>query len=88
MTDPCPSTLPTIASYKYDGGHGQQWPARAALVDYVTEGYLPGEPGVFNIWAGTGQQGRDEPGFVIDLGCMKTITKIEMRNTANSYNYG
>ena len=65
------------------------WPAEAALVDGVTEGNLPGWEGqgdrMKNIWAGAVNTAA---GFVIDLGCAKTIAKIELRNTDNSYGYG
>ena len=81
MTDSCPMTKPAIASDT--NTHSVHWPARAALVDGVVEGTLP--DGRKNIWAG---RENTEAGFVTDLGCIKTITKIELRNTENSHSYG
>ena len=53
------------------------------MVDGITEGTLP--DGSRNMWAGHKDK---EAGFVTDLGCEKTITKIELRNTDNQYDYG
>ena len=53
------------------------------MVDGITEGMLP--DGSKNIWAGDLYK---EAGFVTDLGCEKTIFKIELRNTNTEYNYG
>ena len=81
MTESCIMTRPVIVSDT--NTISDQWPARAALVDGVVERTLP--DGRKNIWAGR----RDtEAGFVTDLGCIKTITKIELRNTENSHSYG
>ena len=74
--------LPVIASDTNTFPSGN-WPARAALVDGITEGMLP--DGSKNIWAGDLNK---EAGFVTDLGCEKTIFKIELRNTNTEYNYG
>ena len=82
ISDPCPTTLPVIASDTNTFPNGN-WPARAALVDGITEGMLP--DGSKNIWAGDLNK---EAGFITDLGCKKTITKIELRNTNSEYNYG
>ena len=80
-TDPCPSTLPTIASEKNTISLSE-FPARAALIDFNYDGKLPEESTVYNYWAGA-------PGlkaeFVIDLGCEKTLIKIEMRNMLTHY---
>ena len=73
-------TLPVIVS---DSNTIQCWPASAALVDGITEKTQP--DGSKNIWAGYENK---EAGFVTDLGCKKTITKIELRNTNNKNNYG
>ena len=87
-TDQCPTILPVIAPDTITA-FPDNWPAEAALVDGVTEGNLPGWEGqgdrMKNIWAGAVNTAA---GFVIDLGCSKTIAKIELRNTDNSHNYG
>ena len=79
-SDPCPTTLPRIAS-ETNTLIKRWWPASSALVDGVPGERLPPD-GRNNYWAGL--QNR-EAGFVTDLGCVKTITKIELRNT-NYYN--
>ena len=81
-SDACPTILPVIAS-DTNTWHSGMWPARAALVDGVSEGDLP--DGKKNIWAGATNT---EAGFVTDLGCVETITKIELRNTDNSNGHG
>ena len=80
-TDPCPSTLPTIAS-ETNSFDKSTLPAKAALTDWKYEGQLPGD---HDYWAGA--RGLTAQ-FVIDLGCEKTITKIEMRNIQNESGYG
>ena len=81
-SDACPTIEPVIASETNTHVNGK-WPARAALVDGVSEGNLP--DGKKNMWAGNVNT---EAGFVIDLGCVETITKIELRNIDNSHEYG
>ena len=63
----------------------QDWPAGAALTDYITYGMLPGKAMTQNLWAGAI---RKPAGFVIDLRSQKTISKIDIRNTNNEFNYG
>ena len=87
-TDQCPTILPVIAPDTITA-FPDNWPAEAALVDGVTEGNLPGWEGqgdrMKNIWAGAVNTAAV---LVIDLGCAKTIAKIELRNTDNIYDYG
>ena len=84
--DPCPSILPTIASER-NTFPNYRFPAKAALIDSITEGSLPGQPGQFNYWAGENIGGQEQ-GFVVDLGCRKTIDKIELRNMQNKPEHG
>ena len=80
-TDPCPSTLPTIAS-ETNSYSESRLPAKAALTDWKYEGQKPVD---HDYWAG--KKGLTAQ-FVIDLGCDKTLIKIEMRNIQNDSSWG
>ncbi len=81
----CPGATPTVtAATEFDGSG--QYHSTQALTDDACDGLVPPTAGTYNFWLSP-QAAASYPNayLEIDLGCVRTVSAIKVRNTRTPF---